>query len=148
MQAKKWTMQGLGIAVLRIVVGIVFLAHGNQKLFEWGFGGVAAGFTKMGIPLPGISAVVVTLVEFLGGLALFIGLLTRWAALLLAINMSVAVLAVHLKNGFFLPAGFEYAFTLLAANVALLLTGPGVCALDNLIWRKRTPDPGTTPAGS
>jgi putative oxidoreductase len=98
-------------------------------------------FKGIGIPLPEVSAVVVTLVELLGGLALFAGFLTRWAAILLAINMAVAVLAVHLKGGFFLPAGFEYALTLLVASVALVLAGPGVCAFDNVISKKATGAP-------
>jgi putative oxidoreductase len=128
--------QGPGLALLRMIVGIVFLAHGCQKLFVYHFSGVTGMFTGIGIPLPAVSAVVVTLVELLGGLALFFGLLTRWAALLLAINMAVAVLAVRLKGGFFLPAGFEYALTLLVASVSLALAGPGVCAFDNLICKK------------
>jgi putative oxidoreductase len=137
----KYGWQGRGIAPLRMMVGVVFAAHGYQKLMVYHFAGVAGEFTKMGIPLPEVSAVVVTLVELLGGLALFFGLLTRWAALLLAINMAVAILAVHLKGGFFLPAGVEYALTLLVANVAFVLAGPGVCALDNLIGRKKIEAP-------
>lgn len=127
-----------GLTILRVVVGIVFAAHGGQKLFVYGFHGVTGSFTKMGIPLPAVSAIVVTLVEFLGGIALIAGLFTRWAAILLAINMSVAVLKVHARNGFFLPGGFEYALTLLAANVALALTGPGAAALDSAGGRRRT----------
>jgi putative oxidoreductase len=119
-----------------MMVGVVFLAHGYQKVFMWGFAGVTGAFAKMGIPMPGVMGPLVALVELLGGLALFTGLLTRWAAFALAVNMTVAVLGVHLKNGFFLPAGFEYALTLLVANVALVLAGPGVCALDNLIGKR------------
>jgi putative oxidoreductase len=126
-------MGAWGLAILRAVVGIVFLTHGAQKLFVYGFHGVAGAMGQMGIPLPTLSGAVVTLVEFIGGAALAIGFGTRWAAALLAINMSVAVLAVHLKGGFFLPHGFEYALTLLAANVALALTGPGKAALDNVL---------------
>jgi putative oxidoreductase len=136
----KRAWQGRGIAALRMMVGIVFLAHGCQKLFVYHFSGVAAMLGSFGIPLPHLSAVVVTLVEALGGLALFLGLATRWAALLLAIDMAVAVFGVHLKNGFFLPTGFEYALTLLVANAALMMAGPGTCALDNLICKKK-PEP-------
>lgn len=126
-------LQGWGIAALRVGVGVVFLMHGGQKLFVYGFRGTAGFMGQIGIPLPMFAAVVVTLVEFLGGAALVLGFLTRWAALPLAINMLVAILAVHLKGGFFLPAGFEYALTLLAANVALALAGSGRLALDRLI---------------
>jgi putative oxidoreductase len=132
---QRW--HGWGITVLRLAVGIVFLAHGGQKLFVWGFGNVAAFMGKVGIPAPILAAVVVTLVEFLGGLALVVGSFTRWAAALLAINMLVAILTVHLKGGFFLPAGVEFALTLFAANVALVLLGSGEASVDCL-WSRRS----------
>lgn len=122
--------QGWGITILRVIVGIVFLAHGWQKLFVMGFGGVAGFMGQLGIPAPMLAAVVVTAVEFLGGLALLFGLFTRWAAVPLAINMLVAILTVHLKAGFFLPNGFEFALTLLGANLALALLGAGVASVD------------------
>ncbi|MGD0015888.1 MAG: DoxX family protein [Bryobacteraceae bacterium] len=138
--------QGIGIAALRWIVGVVFLVHGSQKLFVYGFHGFAQYLVGAGIPLASVSAVVVTLVEFLGGIALILGALTRWAAALLAINMAVAVLAVHVKHGFFLPAGgYEYALTLLVANLSLMLAGGGVCALDNLFCRARAPQPEVRP---
>ena len=129
-------IQGWGITALRVVVGIVFLAHGGQKLFVWGFGGVAGFLGQVGIPAPMLAAVVVTLVEFLGGLALLLGLFTRWAAIPLAINMAVAILTVHLRAGFFLPNGYEFALTLLAANVALILLGSGEASLDSLLGKR------------
>ena len=86
-------------------------------------------FGGIGIPLPQVSAIVVTLVEFAGGIALILGVVTRWAAVLLAIDMAVAVGKVHLHGGFFLPRGYEFALTLLAACVALSLAGPGSPAL-------------------
>ncbi|MBI3695974.1 MAG: DoxX family protein [Acidobacteria bacterium] len=119
-----------GLAILRVIVGIVFLVHGGQKLFVYGFGGVAGFLGTLGIPAPMLSAVVVTSVEFLGGLALVLGLFTRWAALALAVNMLVAILTAHLQAGFFTPKGYEYALSLLGASVALALTGPGAVAVD------------------
>lgn len=131
--------QAMGIALVRFVVGLVFLVHGSQKLFIYGLGGVTGAFAHMGIPAPAVSAVIVTLVEFLGGIALILGLFTRWAAVLLAIEMLGAIVFVHGRNGFFLPSGFEYALTLLVTNVGLALAGAGAWAVDNLLARGRTP---------
>ncbi len=128
---KRW--QGWGVTILRVAVGIVFVAHGGQKLFVLGFGNVAGFMGKIGIPAPMLAAIIVTLVEFLGGLALILGSFTRWAAALLAIDMLVAIPAVHLKAGFFLPAGFEFALTLFAANLALLLLGAGEASVDRVL---------------
>lgn len=129
-------MRSWGIAILRVVVGVVFLFHGRQKLFTFGFHGVGGMFAHMGIPLPAVSAVVVTLVEFLGGLALIAGLGTRVAAALLAIDMAGAILFVHAKNGFFVPAGIELPLTLLAANLCLMLVGAGALSADGIFRRK------------
>ncbi len=129
--------QAWGITILRVVLGIVFVMHGGQKLFVYGFSGVAGLMGRVGIPLPLLSAVVVTVVEFLGGSALLLGLLTRWAAVLLAINMLVAMVVVHLRAGFFLPNGFEYTLTLLAASIALALTGPGEAAVDTALDKRQ-----------
>ncbi|MGE0407072.1 MAG: DoxX family protein [Candidatus Korobacteraceae bacterium] len=131
-------LQPWGLTVLRAALGIVFLAHGSQKLFTYGIDGVTAGMASVGIPFPAVSAVLVTGVEFLGGLALLLGLFTRAAAIPLAITMLVATLQVHAKGGFFLPNGYEFTLTLLAASIALALTGPGALALDNRIFRERT----------
>ena len=128
--------QAWGLTVLRAVVGIVFLVHGGQKLFIWGFHGVAGFLGRMGIPFPIFSGVVLTLVEFLAGAALVLGLLTRWAAVLLALDMLVALLTFHLKHGFFAPAGVEYPLMLLTANITLLLSGPGAASVDGAIAKR------------
>jgi putative oxidoreductase len=124
-----------GITVLRVMVGVVFVMHGWQKFFTFGIHGVTGMLSSIGVPLPGFFAIVVSLVELLGGIALILGLLTRVAAAFLIVDMTVAVLAVHLKHGFFLPMGFEYALSMLAANVCLLLTGGGAASLDGLLWK-------------
>jgi putative oxidoreductase len=73
-------------------------------------------------------------VEFLGGIALILGLATRWASLLLAINMVGAIYFVHWKNGFYSNhGGYEFALSLLAACLALALSGAGALAMDSLI---------------
>ena len=129
-------LQRWGITAIRVVVGIVFLMHGGQKLFIWGFSDVAAFLGQLGIPAPMLASIIVTLVELLGGLALFLGLFTRWVAILLAIDMAVAILTVHLPNGFFLPEGFEYPLTLLAANVSLALLGSGGASVDRFLEKQ------------
>ncbi len=135
MEARKARRIAAGLAVLRVAVGAAFVAHGAQKLFVFGLGGVSGAFGQMGIPLPGLTGPLAAGVEFLAGLALVFGLLTRLASLGLAIDMVGAILLVHLKNGFFLPNGFEYAFAMLASTVALTLAGPGALALDNVLGR-------------
>ncbi|HEY2376763.1 MAG TPA: DoxX family protein [Gemmatimonadaceae bacterium] len=121
----------LALTLIRLIVGIVFLVHGSQKLFVFGIGGITGFFSQMGIPLPMIAGPVVTFVELLGGIALILGIFTRVAAILLAIDMCGAILFVHGKNGFFLPNGFEYALTLLTANIALAIGGPGEYAVES-----------------
>lgn len=125
------------LAILRIVVGLVFVAHGAQKLFVFGFPGVAGAFGQMGIPAADIVGPMVALLEFFGGLAILFGLLTRLAALGLVLNMLGAVLFVHARNGFFLPSGFEFAFTLLGANLALMFAGAGRFSLDYVFASRR-----------
>ena len=121
------------LAILRVVVGLVFLAHGGQKLFVYGFAGVGAGFAQMGIPMASVMGPFIGLLEFFGGAAILFGLLTRLAGLGLALNMLGAIALVHGKNGFFMPTGIEYALTLLGASATLALTGAGRFSLDALI---------------
>ena len=131
------SQQQLGIAIIRIVTGIIFAVHGSQKLFVYGFVGVTGAFAKMGVPLPGLMGPFIALLEFFGGLALIIGLLTRIAALGLAFNMLGAILLVHLAAGFFLPAGYEYPLTLFATSLGLVLAGPGSLSVDASIASRR-----------
>ena len=126
-----------GLLVLRVAIGIVFLLHGGQKLFVFGLSGVAGFFGQMGAPMPGITGPLVAIVELLAGGALVIGLLTRLAALGLAIDMLGAILVLRLHAGFFLPAGGEFEFTLLAANVAIAIAGAGYYSTDRVIAERR-----------
>ena len=135
------TNTDLGLAVLRIITGTIFVAHGAQKLFIYGFDGVAGGFANMGSPFPAIVGPMVGLLEFFGGLALITGLLTRLAGAGLAINMLGAFLLVHLPAGFFMPNGYEFVMMLAASALTLTLTGAGRYSVDALIGRRPEPVP-------
>jgi len=122
---------GYAPLVLRVAIGIIFLAHGLQKFGVFGgmnLTGVTGFFGSQGIPLPGLMAPLVALIETLGGLALILGFGTRIAAILLAIIMIVAIFAVKLTQG--LIGGFELDLALLAGLVALILMGSGAAALE------------------
>ena len=123
--------QSYAILPLRIVLGIVFIVHGQAKL--WNLEGTAGFFSNLGIPLPAVFALAIGLLEFVGGIALLAGFVTRYAAGLLAINMLAALLLVHLKNGFVVSAqavGYEFVLTLLAASLTIALAGAGPLSLD------------------
>ena len=99
----------------------------------YGFHGVAGAFARNGNTVAGRVGVLVALVELLGGIALIVGFLTRWAAALNGIDMMVAILLVHLKNGFFSPGGVEHPLTLLAACMVLAVVGPGAASVDGAL---------------
>lgn len=126
---------GYGITVLRIVLGIVFMAHGSQKLFGafggGGLEGTAKWMASIGLEPGYLMALLAGLGEFGGGLLLVLGLLTRAGAFLTAIVSLVAMFSVHMSNGFFMGQnGIEYVLVLFAASIAILIEGSGKCGLD------------------
>jgi putative oxidoreductase len=121
-----------GRLVLRVVLGLIFAVHGAQKVFVFGLDGTAGFMAKNGVPLPMVAAIVVMAVELVGGLALILGLGTRVAAALIAIDMVVAMLLVSLKRSFM--GGYEFELMLLAASASLALLGGGALSLDRLFW--------------
>ncbi len=123
---------------LRIPVGIIFAAHGAQKLFGWfgGYGleGTGQFFGSIGLNPGYLMALLAGAAEFFGGLALVVGLLVRPAAAALAFAMLIAIFAVHVGNGFFLDkGGYEYALALFAASLSLLFSGAGRLSIDRAI---------------
>ena len=131
----------LGITALRVVVGMTFLMHGWQKLAEMGLPATAAFFGKLGVPAPELAAAMVTAFEIVGGAALMVGLVSRWVAIPLAIDMLAALLLFHLPRGFFAgEGGAELALLLLAGLVTLALNGSGALSIDCLLGRVHATD--------
>lgn len=124
----------LGLAILRIVLGVIFVAHGYPKI-AGGVAGTAQFFGQLGIPLAGFFAWVITLLEFFGGIALVIGFLVTPIALLLTFHMLVGIVLVHAPNGFYVigpgQGGIEFSLLLVAGLLGLVLAGPGMAALDS-----------------
>ena len=127
--------------VLRIPVGLIFMAHGAQKLFAWfgGYGleGTGQWMESIGLGPGYLMALMAGSAEFFGGLLIIIGLLTRPTALVLAFTMVVAILTVHIENGLFMSNnGYEFGLSLIIISLALILQGAGRVSLDNIIAKR------------
>ena len=139
--------ESLSLLLLRLPLGLIFMAHGSQKLFGL-FGGQGVSVTlktfeeKMGIPP--LFTILAMIAEFGGGLGVLAGCLTRLSALGIASTMVVAIYKVHLMNGFFmnwycLPGrghGIEYDMALLGMALSLVFTGGGRWSVDRMVWRR------------
>ena len=130
-------------AVLRLVLGVIFFAHGAQKLLGWfggsGFTGTMGFFTGL-LHIPAVFAILAIVAEFFGGLGLILGFLTRVAAFGILSNMVVAIAMVHSQFGFFMNwtgaqkgEGYEYHLLVLAAAVLLIIRGAGAASVDRLL---------------
>jgi len=133
-----FTRAGYGLTVLRIVVGIIFAAHGSQKLFGafggYGLAGTAQYMESIGLAPGYLMATLAGGTEFFAGLALIIGLLVRPAALGLTFLSLVAIFSVHISNGLFMSNnGYEFALALLGGSIAVLIEGAGKLSADRAI---------------
>ena len=143
METLLFTYASWSTLVIRVVLGVIFFAHGAQKVLGWfgGYGlkGTTQSLSSLGIPLP--VAYLVCFFELFGGIGLIVGLLTRLAALAIAVVMIGAIVKVHWQHGFFLnwsltPGkghGYEANLALLAMAVACLIAGGGAWSLDRLL---------------
>jgi putative oxidoreductase len=134
--------------LVRLVLGIVFFAHGAQKMLGWfggyGFSGTMGFFTQqMHIPAP--LAFLAICAEFFGGLGLIVGLLSRVAAFGIAMNMLVAIFTVHMRNGFFANwtgqqkgEGFEYHLLAIALLIVVMIKGSGALSVNRALSSKRS----------
>lgn len=126
-----------GLAILRVTLGVIFLTHGVPKLLG-GVGGLQGMLDGMGVPLAGLAAWVVTLLEVGGGLGLVAGFLVTPFAALLSFHMLMGIFLVHLEAGWYVlggqaqhpPGGVEFNVLLIAGLVTLILAGPGAAAVD------------------
>jgi putative oxidoreductase len=136
------TSNDFTLTILRLLVGIVFFAHGAQKMLGWfggyGFHGTMGFFEHSGIPAP--LAFLAISAEFFGGLGLLVGLLSRIAAFGIMCNMIVAVLTVHIHNGFFMNwfgnqkgEGYEYHLLAIAGLLVILIKGAGALSIDRAL---------------
>jgi putative oxidoreductase len=137
------TDNDMATAVLRLVLGVIFFAHGAQKMLGW-FGGYGftgtMGFFTGAMHIPAIFAFLAIAAEFFGGLGLILGFLTRIAAFGILSNMVVAIAMVHSQFGFFMNwtgaqkgEGYEYHLLILAATVLLIIRGAGAASVDRLL---------------
>lgn len=134
MLSKLDSFRWLAPVLLRVVVGVIFVVHGYQKLFSG-----MEGFTQHVISLgfPGFMAWAAAGTEFFGGVALILGLFTRWAALGVGCVMVVAILKVHWGDGLTGDHGYEFPLILLCVAVSLVLMGGGTLSLDRFAIERR-----------
>ena len=133
-----FTRAGYALTILRIAVGVIFAAHGSQKLFGlfggYGLSGTAQYMDSIGLHPGYLMATLAGGTEFFAGLALIIGLLVRPAALGLTFLSLVAIFTVHISNGLFMANnGYEFALALLGGSLAVLIEGAGKLSVDRAI---------------
>jgi putative oxidoreductase len=137
------TSESFAPLALRVPAGIIFMAHGAQKLFGafggHGLEGTGQWMASIGLEPGYLMALMAGSAEFFGGLAILIGLLVRPAATALAFAMLVAIFSVHIGHGLFVSNnGYEFALALLAMSVSLLISGGGNLSLDRMLHQRQS----------
>jgi putative oxidoreductase len=127
-----------GMLPLRTVIGLVFLIHGGQKLFYFGVSGVTDMLSKMGFLFPQLFAVLLIAIEVGGAIAILVGLYTRAAGAVLALEMVIAIFVARVGGGFFTPYGYEFELTLCGACLTLAANGAGGISIDAMLKQRRS----------
>jgi putative oxidoreductase len=128
-------LQPLALLVLRLALGATMIVHGKEKLFG-GMGQFVGTLHKLGVPAPTVTAYLAAGTEFFGGILLLAGFLTRFAAFATTIDMLVAILKVHFKNGFTGQGNYQFPLALCVIAFALIFFGPGPISLDWAFGKK------------
>ena len=128
---------GIGLLILRIALGAVFIVHGGQKLFMMGPTGTGAMLVQMGIPAATVIGPLLSVIEPLAGIGVLLGLLTRLSGLAIACDMLGAILTFHIHHGFFVPVGVEFVMMNCASGLALAIVGAGRFSIDHAIELRR-----------
>ncbi|HVH95757.1 MAG TPA: DoxX family protein [Bacillus sp. (in: firmicutes)] len=132
-------MINIGLLIIRVVIGVIFMGHGAQKLFGWfgGYGikGTGGWFESIGIKPGATMALLAGLTELIGGILFTLGLLTPLAGIMIAGTMVMAIAKVHAPNGLWSTEnGYEYNLTVIAVVIGVALIGPGQYALDAFLF--------------
>lgn len=132
-------MMDIGLLIIRLVIGVLFIGHGAQKLFGWfgghGLKGTGGWFESVGMK-PGVTmALFAGLAELIGGILFVLGLLTPIGGIMIAGTMVMAIVKVHAPNGLWATSnGYEYNLTLLTVAIGIALIGPGRYAIDAFLF--------------
>ncbi len=133
------TNNDIAYLIARLALGIMIFPHGCQLLLGWfgggGFDKTVTAMSQGGIPVPFVYLAIIA--EFFGGLGLILGFLSRISAFGVGTVMVVAVLHVHLKNGFFMPTGYEFHILATALALIVMIRGAGPLSIDSVLSRKR-----------
>lgn len=133
-------VRDIALLVARVLLGVVLIAHGLQKFVTWTLAGTAEAFGQIGVPAASVSAPVSAVIELVDGVLLLVGLFAPIAGLLVALQMGVAAVLVHVGNGVFVSEnGWELVAVIAAAALAVGVAGAGRYSVDSWVAGRRAP---------